>query len=135
MADEIVLKLTILRVTRDGAIHVQGVGTLWVSDEARGHLAALIGMRVDARLPRAESTEHAQSVNERLARGPKDVRVRVAWRWLTAERTNSFTEPEGIVTGIEVVAAVREGVVGANAEMTRPTLKNLRERRSLQSPS
>jgi hypothetical protein len=109
--DEIIVKLSVLRVTREGAIHVYGVGTLNVSDEARGQLGALIGTRIDAGLPRAESTEHAQSVNERLSRIPKAVVVRVAWRWLTAERTNSVTEPEGVVTRIDVVAAVQESFV------------------------
>jgi hypothetical protein len=115
LPDEIILKLTVLRMTRDGAIHVHGVGTLLVNDQARGQLAALIGIRIDSKLPRVERTEHAQAVNEKLARVPKEVRVRVVWRWLTAERTNSLTEPEGVVTGIEVVEAVRETVVGANA--------------------
>ena len=115
LPDEIILRLNVLRVTRDGAIHVHGVGTLGMSDEARGQLASILGMWIDASLPRAESTEHAQAVNETLARVPKDVRVRLVWRWLTATRTNSLTEPEGIVTGIEVVEAVQESTVGANA--------------------
>jgi hypothetical protein len=103
MTDEIFMRLNVLRVTRDGAIHVYGVGTLWMNDQARGQLGAILGMKVEATLPRAESTEHAQAVNEKLARVPKDVRVRVAWRWLTAERTHSLTEPEGVVTGVEVI--------------------------------
>jgi len=118
MTGEIIVRLNILRMTRDGAVHVHGVGTLFMSDEARGQLGAILGMKIVAGLPRAESTEHAQAVNERLARVPKDVRVRVVWRWLTAETTNSLTEPEGVVTRIEVVAAVREGNLGANAHPT-----------------
>jgi len=115
MTGEIIVRLNVLRMTRDGAIHVHGVGTLLVNDQARGQLAALIGIRIDSKLPRVERTEHAQAVNEKLARVPKEVRVRVAWRWLTATRTNSLTEPEGIVTGIEltapsvVIAAVASG--------------------------
>jgi hypothetical protein len=115
MTDEIVLRLSVLRMTREGAIHVHGVGTLHMNDEARGQLGLILGMKIEAGLPTAESTEHAQGVNEKLARVPKGVRVRVAWRWLTAERTNSLTEPEGIVTRIEVVEPVRETVLGANA--------------------
>jgi hypothetical protein len=121
MNDEIVLKLSVLRVTRDGAIHVYGVGTLWMADEARSQLGAIIGMRIYERLPRAESTEHAQAVNEKLARVPKDVRVRVAWRWFTAERANSLTEPEGIVTGVEVVATSTP-VVAASASQRLKTM-------------
>jgi hypothetical protein len=80
MTGEIIVRLNVLRMTRDGAVHVHGVGTLFMSDEARGQLAALIGIRIDSKLPRVERTEHAQAVNEKLARVPKEVRVRVAWR-------------------------------------------------------
>jgi hypothetical protein len=111
LPDEIIVRLSVLRMTRDGVVHVHGVGTLFMSDEARGQLGAILGMKIVAGLPRAESTEHAQAVNERLGRVPKDVRVRVVWRWLTATRTNSLTEHEGIVTGIEVVETVQESFV------------------------
>jgi hypothetical protein len=111
ITDEIIVRLSVLRVTRDGAIHVHGVGTLWMNDEARGQLASIIGIGIDASPPKALATEHAQAVNERLARGAKDVRVRVAWRWLTAERTHSLTEPEGVVTRIEVAERLQESVV------------------------
>jgi hypothetical protein len=113
--NSIVMRANKLRATKDGAIHVYGVGTLWLNDEARRQLGVVIGMGIEARLHRAESTERAQAVNEKLARVPKAVVVRVRWRWTTTERTHSLAEPEGIVTGIEAVETVRQGVLGANA--------------------
>jgi hypothetical protein len=130
MTGEIIARLGVVRVTREGAVHVHGVGTLFLSDDARGQLGAILGMKIEASLPRAESTEHAQAVNEKLARVPKDVRVRLVWRWLTATRTNSLTEPEGIVTGIEVVEAVQESTVGANARNSPTFLPGNRTSRS-----
>jgi hypothetical protein len=104
-----IVKVNKLRVTREGHVHVREA-MLGTSDDARVGLASIIGMRLDATNPKALSAAHAHAVNEKLARVPKTVLVRVAWKWTAAERAFSLcesaaVEPEGIVLGIEVVAA------------------------------
>ena len=55
-ANDIVMRANKLRVTKDGAVHVYGVGTLWMSDEARSQLGVVVG--IEDRRGAAQSGVH-----------------------------------------------------------------------------